>query len=70
MILEIMIICATPSHKLGMPCIAKLPHPHKRLEKGIPIGVSNSYFMCFNENVIVVKGVYMLSIYDIGFIDS
>ena len=49
---------------------SKLPHPHKRLEKGIPIGVSNSYFMCFNENIVVVKGVYMLSIYDIGFIDS
>ena len=58
------------SHKLGKPYIAKLPHPHKRLEKGIPIGVSNSYFMCFNENIVVVKGIYMLGIYDIGLIDS
>ena len=40
------------------------------IEKGIPIGVSNSYFMCFNENIVVVKGIYMLGIYDIGLIDS
>ena len=40
------------------------------IEKGIPIGVSNSYFMCFNENIVVVKGIDMLGIYDIGFVDT